>query len=298
MLLGGPALGLRLAVLALLSAGLMVADHRQHHLAVIRDWLSAIVYPVQWAVQAPLAAWTSVRESFTSRAQLEAENVRLAADNLALRLRQMRYEALERENQRLRAARESTSRVVKRTLIAEIVRVDLDPFRQRVLINKGSQSGVFRGQAALDANGIYGQVTRVGPLSAEIIQISDSEHAIPVQLSRTGVRTIALGTGRSGQLSLPFLPQNSDVVDGDLLISSGLGGVYPPGYPVGRITSVERNPSQPLLSIMAKPLAGLDHDPEILLVWFDSTIVEPEPAAAPAAPAPQPAADAATGDSG
>lgn len=298
MLLGGPALGLRLAVLALLSAGLMVADHRQHHLAVIRDWLSAIVYPVQWAVQAPLAAWTSVRESFTSRAQLEAENVRLAADNLALRLRQMRYEALERENQRLRAARESTSRVVKRTLIAEIVRVDLDPFRQRVLINKGSQSGVFRGQAALDANGIYGQVTRVGPLSAEIIQISDSEHAIPVQLSRTGVRTIALGTGRSGQLSLPFLPQNSDVVDGDLLISSGLGGVYPPGYPVGRITSVERNPSQPLLSIMAKPLAGLDHDPEILLVWFDSTIVEPEPAAAPAAPVPQPAADAATGVSG
>lgn len=296
MLLGGPALGLRLAVLALLSAGLMVADHRQHHLAVIRDWLSAVVYPVQWAAQAPLAAWTSVRESFTSRAQLEAENVRLAADNLALRLRQMRYEALERENQRLRAARESTSRVVKRTLIAEIVRVDLDPFRQRVLINKGSQSGVFRGQAALDANGIYGQVTRVGPLSAEIIQISDSEHAIPVQLSRTGVRTIALGTGRSGQLSLPFLPQNSDVVDGDLLISSGLGGVYPPGYPVGRITSVERNPSQPLLSIMAKPLAGLDHDPEILLVWFDSTIVEPEPAAAPAAPAPQPATDAARGD--
>ncbi|MFZ2508696.1 MAG: rod shape-determining protein MreC [Steroidobacteraceae bacterium] len=296
LLLGGPALGLRLAVLALLSAGLMVADHRQHHLAVIRDWLSAIVYPVQWAVQAPLAAWTSVRESFTSRAQLEAENVRLAADNLALRLRQMRYDALERENQRLRGARESISRVVQRTLIAEIVRVDLDPFRQRVLINKGSQGGVFRGQAALDANGIYGQVTRVGPLSAEIIQISDSEHAIPVQLSRTGVRTIALGTGRSGQLSLPFLSQNSDVVDGDLLISSGLGGVYPPGYPVGRITSVERNPSQPLLSIMAKPLAGLDHDPEILLVWFDSTIVEPEPAAAPAAPAPQPAASAAGGD--
>jgi len=298
LLLGGPALGLRLAVLALLSAGLMIADHRQHHLAVIRDWLSAVVYPVQWAVQAPFAAWTSVRESFASRAQLEAENVRLAADNLALRLRQMRYEALERENQRLRTARESTSRVVQRTLVAEIVRVDLDPFRQRALVNKGSQSGVFRGQAALDANGIFGQVTRVGPLSAEIILISDAEHAIPVQVSRTGARTIALGTGRSGQLSLPYLPQNSDVVAGDLLVSSGLGGVYPPGYPVGRVTSVERDPSQPLLSIAAIPLAGLDHDPEILLVWFDSTIVEPEPAAAPEAPAPQPAAEAARGDRG
>jgi rod shape-determining protein MreC len=174
---------------------------------------------------------------------------------------------------------------VQRTLIAEIVRVDLDPFRQRVLVNKGSLDGVFRGQAALDANGIFGQVTRVGPLSAEVILISDPEHAIPVQLNRTGARTIALGTGRSGQLSLPYLPQNTDVVVGDLRVSSGLGGVYPSGYPVGRITGVARDPSQPLLSVAAEPLAALDRDPEILLAWFDNTVVEPEPA---------PAADPAT----
>lgn len=286
LLLGGPALGLRLIVLALLSLGLMVADHRHHQLAVIRDWLSAVAYPVQWIVQAPLGVWDSAREALASRTRLEADNVRLRADNLVLRLRQMRYESLEQENQRLRAARESTSRVVQRTLVAEIVRVDLDPFRQRVLVNKGSLAGVFRGQAALDANGIFGQVTRVGPLSAEVILLSDPEHAIPVQVNRTGARTIALGTGRSGQLSLPYLPQNSDVVAGDLLVSSGLGGVYPPGYPVGKITSVERDPSQPLLSVAAEPLAALDRDPEILLVWFDNTVVEPEPAA-PSAAAPQ-----------
>ena len=290
LLLGGPALGLRLIVLAILSLGLMVADHRQHRLAVIRDWMSAIVYPVQWIVQAPLAAWDSVRESLASRTRIEADNVRLTADNLVLRLKQMRYESLEQENQRLRAARESSSRVVQRTLVAEIVRVDLDPFRQRVLVNKGSLAGVFRGQAALDANGIFGQVTRVGPLSAEIILISDPEHAIPVQVNRTGARTIALGTGRSGQLSLPYLPQNSDVIVGDLLVSSGLGGVYPPGYPVGKITGVGRDPSQPLLSISASPLAALDRDPEILLVWFDSTVVEPGPAAATPVPAPPAAA--------
>ncbi len=283
LLLGGPARGLRLIVLAILSAGLMIADHRHHHLAVIRDWMSAVVYPVQWAVQAPVSVWRSARESFESRAQIEADNVRLAADNLVLRLKQMRYESLEQENQRLRAARESSSRAVQRTMVAEIVRVDLDPFRQRVLINKGSLAGVFRGQAALDANGIFGQVTRVGPLSAEIILISDPEHAIPVQVNRTGTRTIALGTGRSGQLSLPYLPQNSDVVAGDLLVSSGLGGVYPPGYPVGRITAVGRDPSQPLLSVAAEPLAALDRDPEVLLAWFDSAVVEPEPEAAPAA---------------
>lgn len=292
LLLGGPALGLRLIVLALASAGLMVADHRQHHLAMVRDWASAAVYPFQWAVQAPVQAWDAMRESFATRARIEADNVRLASDNLVLRLRLMRFEALEQENQRLRAMRESSTRVVQRTLVAEIVRVDLDTFRQRVLVNKGTRDGVFRGQAALDANGIFGQVTRAGPLSAEIILITDSEHAIPVQVNRTGARTVAYGMGRSGLLSLPYLPQNSDVVAGDLLVSSGLGGVYPPGYPVATVSEVERNPAQPLLAVEAVPLAALDRDPEVLLAWFDNAVIEPESgpeAEAPPAPAPQPA---------
>ncbi len=289
LLLGGPALGLRLIVLALMAAGLMVADHRQHHLAAIRDWVSTAAYPFQWAVQAPLVAWTAARESLATRTRVEAQNVRLAADNLVLRLKLMRFESLEQENQRLRAARESSSRVVKRSLVAEIVRVDLDPFRQRVLVNKGTRSGVFRGQAALDANGIFGQVTRAGPISAEVILITDPEHAIPLQVNRTGTRSIALGTGRSGLLSLPYLPQNADVIVGDLLVSSGLGGVYPPGYPVGKVTAVVRDPAQPLLAVEAEPLAALDRDPEILLVWFDNVVVEPAPEPEPESPAPPPA---------
>jgi len=276
LLLGGPALGLRLIVLAAMAAGLMVADHRQHRLAAIRDGVATLAYPIQWAVQAPLQAWSSMRESFATRTRVEAENVKLASDNLVLRLKLMRFESLEQENQRLRAVRESSARVVQRSLVAEIVRVDLDPFRQRVLINKGTRDGVFQGQAAIDAAGILGQVTRAGPISAEIILISDPEHAIPVQVNRTGVRSIALGTGRSGLLSLPYLPQNSDVIVGDLLVSSGLGGVYPPGYPVGKVTAVTRDPGQPLLAVEAAPLAGLDRDPEILLVWFDNAVVDPE----------------------
>jgi rod shape-determining protein MreC len=294
LLLGGPALGLRLIVLAAMAAGLMVADHRQHHLSLIRDSIAALAYPVQWAVQAPVQAFDALRESFATRTRVEAENVKLAADNLVLRLKLLRFESLEQENRRLRAVRESSSRVVQRSLVAEIVRVDLDPFRQRVLINKGTRDGVFRGQAAIDANGIYGQVTRAGPFSAEIILISDPEHAIPVQVNRTGARSIALGTGRSGLLSLPYLPQNADVVVGDLLVSSGLGGVYPPGYPVGKVTAVTRDTGQPLLAVEAEPLAGLDRDPEILLVWFDNAVVEPEPEVEapqaetpPAAPAPE-----------
>jgi len=287
LLLGGPALGLRLIVLAGLAAGLMVADHRQHHLAMIRDGIASLAYPIQWAVQAPVQAFAAMRESFATRSRVQAENVRLAADNLVLRLKLLRYDALEQENRRLRAVRESSPRVVQRSLVAEIVRVDLDPFRQRVLINKGTRSGVFRGQAAIDANGIYGQVTRAGPFSAEIIMISDPEHAIPVQVNRTGARSIALGTGRSGLLSLPFLPQNADVIVGDLLVSSGLGGVYPPGYPVGKVTAVTRDTGQPLLDVEAAPAAALDRDPEVLLVWFESGVLEPEPEAALAVPAPE-----------
>ena len=271
----------------------MVADHRQHHLAVVRDGVASLAYPIQWAVQAPVQAFDAMRESFATKTRVEAENVKLAADNLVLRLRLLRFESLEQENRRLRAVRESSPRVVQRSLVAEIVRVDLDPFRQRVLINKGTRAGVFRGQAAIDANGIYGQITQVGPYSAEIILVSDPEHAIPVHVNRTGARSIALGTGRSGLLSLPYLPQNTDVIVGDLLVSSGLGGVYPPGYPVARVTAVTRDSGQPLLQVEAEPLAGLDHDPEVLLVWFDSEVMEPltEPETAPAeAPAEAPAA--------
>jgi rod shape-determining protein MreC len=287
LLLGGPALGLRLIVLAAMAAGLMVADHRQHHLSMIRDAIASLAYPIQSAVQAPVQAFDAMRQSFATRTRVEAENVKLAADNLVLRLKLLRFESLQEENRRLRAVRESSSRVVQRSLVAEIVRVDLDPFRQRVLVNKGTRAGVFRGQAAIDANGIYGQVTRAGPFSAEIILISDPEHAIPVQVNRTGARSIALGTGRSGLLSLPYLPQNADVVAGDLLVSSGLGGVYPPGYPVGKVKAVTRDTGQPLLAVEAEPLAGLDRDPEILLVWFDNAVVEPEPetGTTPVAPA-------------
>ncbi len=290
LLLEGPSLGLRLAILAAAAVALMVADQRQQYLPVVRGWLSVAVYPVHWAVDAPSSAWRAVREAVTARAGLQAENTRLESQNLVLELRLQRFEALERENQRLREARESSARVAQRSLVAEILKVDLDPYRQRVLVDKGTRDGVFRGQSVLDAYGIFGQVTRVGPLSAEVIMISDPEHAIPVQVNRTGVRTIAVGTGRPDLLLLPYLPRSADVEAGDLVVSSGLGGVFPPGYPVALVGEVVRDPAQPLLAVRASPLARLDRDPEVLLVWFDNVVAEPEePATVPegAAPAAQ-----------
>jgi rod shape-determining protein MreC len=293
LLLEGPSLGLRLAILGILAIALMVADHRGRYLEALRGALTAAAYPVHRAVDAPFAAWQSLGGEMKSRATLQAENVELQAENLALQLRLLRFESLEEENRRLRGAREGSARVVQRSLVAEIMKVDLDPFRQRVLVNKGARDGVYTGQAALDANGIFGQVTRVGPVSAEIIMISDPEHAIPVAVNRTGVRTIAVGTGRPDRLTLPYLPRNADLEEGDLIVSSGLGGVFPPGYPVARVLGVTRDPAQPLLQVAAEPLAALDRDPEVLLVWFERTIIEPEPeTAAEGAASLQPSVEA------
>jgi rod shape-determining protein MreC len=298
LLLQGPSLGLRLAILVAAALALMVADHRQGYLGVVRSWLSVAAYPVVWAVDAPSSAWRFASASLSTRGSLKEQNDRLSSQNRELRLRLLRLDSLEQENRRLREARASSARVAEKSLVAEILKIDLDPFRQRILVDKGSRDGVFVGQAALDGSGVFGQVTRVGPVSAEIIMISDPDHAIPVQINRTGVRTIAVGQGQAGSLLLPYLPRNADVAVGDLVVSSGLGGVFPPGYPVATVSEVHSDPAEPLLSVSATPLAQLDRDPEVLLVWFDNRIIEPEaagtdasPAAAPPdKPAPPPAA--------
>jgi len=265
----GPSLGTRFVLLALLSVAVMVLDHREGHLERVREWLSAATYPLQWAVDVPhrVADWLGA--SYADRASLRAENERMQAELRIANLRLQRFEALEAENSRLRAIRQSSSGIAEQTLVAEIMRVDLDPFRQRVIINKGTEHGVFKGQAILDASGIFGQITRVGRYTSEAILISDAEHAIPVQSNRTGLRTIAVGTGDLKRLSLPFLTVDADVRVDDLLVSSGLGGIFPAGYPVAVISRVERDPAETFAVVEARPSAQLDRDREVLLVWFD-----------------------------
>jgi rod shape-determining protein MreC len=153
---------------------------------------------------------------------------------------------------------------------AEVVNVELNALRQRLLINRGARNGVFRGQAVMDNYGLLGQTTRVGPWSAEVILISDPEHAVPVEIERTGVHTIATGTGDSDSLVLPDLPTNADVKPGDLLLTSGLGGVFPQGYPVARIAEVRRDAAQQA-QFRATPLARLNALHEVTLVWFQDT---------------------------
>src|SRR5438270_5330645 len=246
----------------------MYLDQRQHYLEQLRYLLQAAAYPIQLAVNSPPAAWRWIGQSFESRERLQAENARLRAAQRDLELRSMRYEALAREDGELRGLRAALPPVADRWLAAEIVSVQLSSLRQRLLIDRGAVNGVFKAQAVLDDRGLIGQTTHVGPFSAEVILITDPEHAVPVQIDRTGLRTIAVGTGDTAALALPYLPANADVKIGDVLTTSGLGGVFPAGYPVGRVVEVHRDAVQPLAQVRAEPFARMNVDREVMLIWF------------------------------
>jgi rod shape-determining protein MreC len=255
---------------------------------------------MQVAVASPFQGWAWFRESVNTRGSLRADNERLGQ---ALRLAQFqlqRYEALEAENNRLRALRENTSGLGPRFIIGQIVHVDLDAFRARILVDKGSREGVFIGQAVVDLGGVFGQVTRVGQLTSEVILISDPTHAIPVQINRNGLRTIAVGSGEASHLKLPYLPTSADVMKGDLLVTSGLGGRFPAGYPVGTVAEVKRDPTQSLAEVEVTPAAALDRARELLFVWPSAAeagakdeaadmLADVAKPAAQVAPAPKPA---------
>jgi rod shape-determining protein MreC len=276
---------LRTVLYCLLALGLIIVDKRYDHLGHIRRFLSVVAYPVQVAVASPFQGWNWFRESVTTRDALRSDNAKLQAELRLAQFKLQRYEALEAETLRLRALRDNTAGVADRFVIGDIMDVDLDAFRERVLVDKGARDGLYVGQAVLDSGGVFGQVARVGELTSEVILVSDPAHAIPVQINRNGLRTIAVGTGDMARLKLPYLPTSADVVVGDLLVTSGLGGGFPAGYPVGTVAAVKRDPSQSLAEIDLKPAAALDRSRELMFVWL-----KPNAAAAAPGPAAQAAA--------
>jgi rod shape-determining protein MreC len=250
-----------------LSIGLVVADHRYHHLDLLRAMLSVAVYPLHYLASLPDTLARKVEGRMEDEEELRRRNQSLSEDNLILKARLQQLEALEAENMRLRDLLGSSFKIGDRVLIAELLSVDLDPYRQQVLVNKGSSSGVFVGQPVLDANAVMGQVVRVNPLSATVLLITDATHGLPVQVNRNGLRTVAQGTGFINRLELPHLPKNADVEVGDLLVTSGLGGHFPPGYPVARVAEVRQDPGNAFATVVAEPTARLDRSREVLLVW-------------------------------
>lgn len=267
---GAPA-GLRFVIYAVLALALMYLDQRGRWLESIRYGLQAIAYPIEIALNSPAAAWQWSQEIFEDRAALQAENRQLRQRLRELEQLALRRESLERENAALRAIATPAVDVVERYLPAQIIGSELNSQQQRLTLDRGAINGVFDRQAVVAAGGVLGQTMRVGPWSSEIILVTDSEHALPVQILRTGVRTLAIGTGRREQLSVPFLPLQTDIRRGDRLITSGLGGVFPAGYPVAVVTDVKRDGGAPLAQVQARTLARVDRDRIVSLLWFTPT---------------------------
>ena len=218
--------------------------------------------------------WGWLGESTTSRNDLELELGRLKAERLLTNARLQRLTALEAENARLRALLDARTRARDEVRVAEIMAVDTNSYDHSLVIAIGRRDGVYDGQAIVDADGVVGQVIKAGIMTAQAILISDPDHALPVVVNRNGLRTIAVGTGEIDRLDLPNLPNNADIRAGDLLVTSGLGGAFPAGYPVAIVDAVTRMPQEPFARVTATPAAALDQVREVMLIWSQPLVVE------------------------
>lgn len=267
---------------AALSAALMVMDHKYKSLESVRASLSVVIYPIQLLVDVPdtVSEWFS--ESLTTRRHLQEENESLRTQIFMQNAQMQKLAALEAENIRLRELLDSSFEVGEKVIIAELLSVNLDPYKHQIVINKGQLDGVYAGQPLLDAEGVMGQIVHAGPYTSTAVLITDTAHAIPVQVNRNGLRSIALGSGTINRLDLPYIPNSADVQPGDLLITSGLGGQFPPGYPVAVVSAVQHDPGRTFSQVVATPLAQLNRSREVLLVWpGETTILEPAELAPP-----------------
>lgn len=280
----GPSALSRLIVCSALAIALMVVDARLHLASPIRSVVATALYPLQWLMLQPVRAVKAVGSYFSSLDSAQSAEAQ-AQEKLALQaMRAAQVELLALENLRLRELLDLSARLPSPSQGAEVLYDAGDPYTRKVVINRGSIQGVADGAPVLDGQGVLGQVTRVYPLNAEVTLLTDRSQAIPVLNTRTGVRGLAYGLPRAGAgaLELRFVPINADVQEGDLLTTSGLDGVYPPGLPVARISLVERRPDATFVRIECEPLAGHSSARHVLVVAPTAT---PRPTDAPAPPA-------------
>lgn len=251
----------------LLSFSLMIVDCRDRSLPWLRTVFTGLVVPVQLAVDYPvrIVAWS--RSVMSSRKTLVDENIRLRYQQTVLEAQLQKYLALRNENSELKSLLSASSSAPMRSMAARILAVDTTSSRQIIVISKGSRDGVIRGQAVLDAKGVTGQVIDVGLLTSTVLLISDSKCAVPILNQRTGERAILVGTNHIGRLSLVNLPKTSAVAVGDLLVTSGLGGHYPEGYPVGFVEEVQNTSGDDFIKVSVSPVAWLNRSRLVLLVW-------------------------------
>lgn len=226
--------------------------------------------PFYWVTNLPerIGDWSS--DAFVGRQELRSENEALKSEVLIMQRKLQQMAALAAENVRLRRLLGSSDMLQDDVLVAELVGVSPNPLSHSVVINKGRRDGVYDGQPVLDAFGLMGQVTEANPSSSRVLLITDSSHALPVQVNRNGVRAVVEGTGHVNRLRLRHVSNTTDIRVGDLLVSSGLGDRFPVGYPVAEVEQVVRDPGQSFSTVLARPMAQLDRSRHLLLVFGNS----------------------------
>jgi rod shape-determining protein MreC len=232
----------------------------------LRGYLQSMISPLQYLANTPKVAMTWISTNVTTRQQLMDENQHFRLNELVFQEQAMQLDILKQENERLRTLLASPLRSELKKMVAEILSVDSDPYSHQLVINRGARDGVYEGQPVLDALGIVGQILHVGQTTSRIILITDTSHAVPVRVKRNGLRLLASGSGQIDRLNHNFVPQSADVKIGDVLVTSGLGGKYPEGYPVATISYISNDESREFLRVYSKPIAQIDRLRYLLLL--------------------------------
>lgn len=260
-------MGLRTFILITFSVVLMVLDHEWLFFTKVRSVLNAVVSPIQYVVAWPVDLAQDIKSNFVSHSELIEDNTRLKMQVLLLQAQLQKSLAVDSENTQLRALLAASPKDVDKNMVGRVLAVDSDPYVDQVLLNRGTQDGIYVGQPALDAQGVLGQIIQVGPWTSRLMLLSDTRSGIAVNIARNGLRAIATGVGNHKDLQLINMPITSDVKEGDALVSSGLDMRYPVGYPVGTVTAVTHQKGAPYLDITVQPSANLNQSNLALLVW-------------------------------
>ncbi|MEE4408691.1 MULTISPECIES: rod shape-determining protein MreC [unclassified Serratia (in: enterobacteria)] len=263
----GPSLQLRLFLAVIAAIGLIVADSRLGTFVKIRTYMDTAVSPFYFLANGPRKVLDGVSETLATRQQLELENRALRQELLLKNSDTLLLGQFKQENARLRELLGSPLRQDEHKMVTQVISTGSDPYSDQVVIDKGSDNGVYEGQPVISDKGVVGQVVAVAKVTSRVLLICDASHALPIQVLRNDIRVIAAGSGCADDLQLEHLPNNTDIRAGDVLVTSGLGGRFPEGYPVAVVSSVKVDNQRAYTVIQARPTAGLQRLRYLLLLW-------------------------------
>ncbi|MCP4326799.1 MAG: rod shape-determining protein MreC [Alteromonadales bacterium] len=274
--LRGPSFLLRLSIVIAFSVILFLADSQFNLFASSRIYLNSLVSPIQYVADAPQKLSSAISENLLTRQALKERNQQLEKDNLFLKADRLLLTQLQNENKQLRELLNSQRNFSYKRMITEVMSLRSDPFTHQLLIDKGATDGVYLGQPVINEQGVVGQVSQVGSTTSRVLLIVDASHGIPVRVQRNDIVAIVHGSGAWNKLNLPFVQSNADLKEGDILVTSGLGGRFPAGYPVAKISYFNYQKGALYADVTATPIALLDRSRYLLLLWNDHQFSESE----------------------